>query len=173
MLKLMERLLPGGDVTPELVKQCLLELRETYTRNWNVNTRPYDGIPEMLDFLVSRSLKMAILSNKPDDFTQLCVRDLLPRWDFGVVRGNRNGYPHKPDPAAALEIADLMDVAPGNVLFIGDSDVDIRTAKNAGMYPAGVTWGFRSREELTSSGALSLFDRPRDISKFLDSTDPG
>jgi phosphoglycolate phosphatase len=123
----------------------------------------------MLDQIVVSPLKTAILSNKPDDFTKMCVRDLLPRWEFGIVLGNRNGFSHKPDPAAALEIVERLGVSPASVLLIGDSGVDVETAINAGMYPAGVTWGYRSREELTASGARTLFDRPQDIIDFLDS----
>lgn len=166
--KLIERVLPVEDRRQDLVDQCIGEMRTEYSARWNHKTRPYEGVPAMLDHLRSRSLKTAILSNKPDDFTKMCVEHLLPDWPFELVLGNRAGAPHKPDPAVALEVARALDLPPGEVLFVGDSGIDVETAVNAGMYPAGVLWGYRSGDELIQNGAKTLFKSPGDIARFVD-----
>jgi phosphoglycolate phosphatase len=168
---LMQRALPDGSRSPGLVDDCLREFRAEYSRRWSVKTRPYDGVRRMLDAVRERPVKAAILSNKPDDFTRMCVEKLLPDCPFDAVVGNRPGIPYKPDPAAALDLAVRLGVAPRDTLFVGDSGIDVLTAVNAGMYPCGVLWGFRTREELTSSGARKLFERPREIPGFLDNDD--
>ena len=91
-----------GSRTPDLVDRCVEGFRETYGRGWNVASRPYPGIPELLDGLVSRGLGMAVLSNKPDAFTRQCVDEYLARWPFRAVFGDREGVPRKPDPGGAL-----------------------------------------------------------------------
>jgi phosphoglycolate phosphatase len=168
--KLIERVLPQGAGSPALVDECVLEMRDEYSNRWNRKTRPYEGVPSMLDHLRSRSVKTAILSNKPDDFTKMCVEHLLPDWPFEVVLGNRAGAPHKPDPAVALDVARTLGLPPADILFTGDSSIDVETAVNAGMYPAGVLWGYRSADELNRSGARILFGEPGDISRFIDET---
>jgi phosphoglycolate phosphatase len=166
--KLIERVLPEGAGSPALVGECVLEMRDEYSNRWNRKTRPYDGVPAMLDHLRTRSVKTAILSNKPDDFTKRCAESLLPGRSFDVVLGHREGFPHKPDPASALGIARTLGLPPADILFVGDSGIDVETAVNAGMYPAGVLWGYRSGDELKQSGANQLFERPGDISTFVD-----
>ena len=165
---LVERMLPRGEHDTGLIDGCLAEMRDEYGRNWKNKTRPYDGVPEMLDAVASLGLKRAVLSNKPDDLTRACVADLLTRWLFDAVAGQGGKIPHKPDPAGALELARRMGVAPGAVLFLGDSDIDILTALNAGMFPAGAVWGFRTREELSGAGAQALLDHPRQLMEILD-----
>lgn len=166
--KLVERMLPRGAGEPGLIDRCLAEMREEYGRNWKNKTRPYDGVPEMLEGVAALGLKRAVLSNKPDDLTRVCVAELLTPWSFDVVAGQGGAIRHKPDPAGALELARRMDVAPDSTLFLGDSDIDILTAVNAGMYPAGALWGFRTREELSGAGALALLDHPRQLLEILD-----
>ena len=166
--KLVERILPPGERSESLVEGCLLEMREEYGRNWNVKTRPYDGIPELLASLDDRGLKRAVLSNKPEELTQACVAGLLSVWTFDAVAGHSECTPHKPHPAGALTLARRLEVRPAEVVLVGDSDIDMRTAVNAGMYPAGATWGFRPREELVAAGARTLLDRPADLLAILD-----
>jgi len=148
-------------------EQCLSEMREEYGRNWNVKTRPYEGIPELLGVLQGGGVKRAVLSNKPDELTRVCVSELLSAWTFDAVAGQTAQTPHKPDPTGALGLARLLGVKPAEVVLVGDSDIDMRTAVNAGMYPAGATWGFRSRDELAAAGARSLLDRPGDLLPIL------
>ncbi|MFO0892469.1 MAG: HAD-IA family hydrolase [Isosphaeraceae bacterium] len=119
-------------VEPALIARCVDGFRESYGRGWNVATRPYEGIPELLDALAARALGLAVLSNKPDAFTRQCVDEYLSSWPFAVVFGERAGVPRKPDPAAALDVAARLGVPPGAVLYVGDSSVDMETARRAG-----------------------------------------
>lgn len=130
-------------------------------------TRPYDGMPEALDALVQRSRRLAVLSNKPDAATRAMVSRVFARWCFAAVRGQVDGYPLKPDPAGALAIARELDVEPKAWLYVGDTDVDMQTAKAAGMTALGALWGFRDERELRESGADHLIAHPREIVDFL------
>lgn len=165
---LISRALPEGHRDHETVQRCLEIFLKDYGQHWNVRTRPYDGIPEMLDTLTSRGLRMAVLSNKPDEFTKRCVTELLSRWSFDLVIGQRDGVPPKPDPTSALEVADRLDVPAASFLYLGDSGIDMKTATAAGMFPIGVLWGFREAEELREGGARALMTHPQDIVTFLD-----
>ncbi len=122
--------------------------RVKYAEHWKEASRPFDGIPELLDALVARRVPLAVLSNKRNEFTQECVSTLLGRWFFEVVRGEVEGVPLKPDPAAALAVVERIGVEPKRCLFVGDSDVDIETANGAGMPSAAVLWGYRDQEVL-------------------------
>ena len=165
---LINRALPVENRDDDVIHSCLTEFLEDYGRNWNVKTKPYEGIPEMLDALNDRRLKMAILSNKPHEFTKQCATELLSNWNFDVVIGQRNGTPPKPDPAGALEVAKLLNILPAEFLYIGDSGVDMKTAVASGMFPVGVLWGFRSMGELKDNGSLALVDCPSEILSLLD-----
>jgi phosphoglycolate phosphatase len=165
--KLINRALPEQNRDEDTVHTCFQAFREGYHKNWNVNTRPYDGIPELLDALKERGLKVAVLSNKPHDTTNLCVAELLQRWRFDVVLGHRDGIPHKPDPAGALEIAHRLNIPPEEFLYIGDSGVDMETAIAARMFPVGALWGFREAEELEESGAQALISHPMEVLNLL------
>jgi phosphoglycolate phosphatase len=164
---LVRRVLPEQARTDETVERLYQEFRAEYGRNWNVKTRPYPGVPAMLDGVTGRGLKLAVLSNKPDDFTQKCVTELLRSWVFDIVLGHRGGVPPKPDPTGALEIAHGLEVAPEKCLFLGDTSIDIKTAIAAGMYPVGVAWGFRPVEELETAGARRILGSPEDIFTLL------
>jgi phosphoglycolate phosphatase len=160
---LVRRVLPEGCTTPALLKECAEAMRTEYGRRWAEKTRPYPGVPELLDALSARGIPAAVLSNKPDDFTRLCVAKLLPRWQFAVVQGARPGLARKPDPAAALDIARHFRLEPAEIVYLGDTNTDMQTAVAAGMYPVGALWGFRSAEELVTSGAAVLIERPIDL----------
>jgi len=138
-----------------------------YAQHWADNTSLYPGISEMLDELASRSIKMSILSNKPHDFTVSMVKRFLANWKFESVRGAAPGVPHKPDPTAAGQIAGEMKICPGEFLYLGDSDIDMQTAVNAGMYPVGALWGFRTASELKAGGAAALIARPLELLGYL------
>ena len=167
---LFERAVPEGASRDdrELVARCMEGFRQTYGRGWNVATRPYPGIPELLNILVSRSLGLAVLSNKPDAFTRQCVEAYLGRWPFQAVFGDREGVPRKPDPAGAVEAAGRLGVSPGAILYLGDSSVDMATARRAGMIPVGAAWGFRTEEELRASGAVKVIAHPLELVDFLE-----
>lgn len=165
---LARRILPVDRSAPDEVTALVADFRAQYAKNWHSATRPYAGISELLDFFVARNLPMLVLSNKPDDFTRLMVAHFFACWPFAAVAGVRAGVVPKPDPAAALAMARDLGVAPGEVLYLGDTGTDMKTAAAAGMYPVGVLWGFRPREELLRDGARILVDQPRAVGMLLN-----
>lgn len=168
---LVKRMLPADRCDTATLAECAGLMREEYGRRWAATTRPYAGIPELLDALTTRGIRMAVLSNKPHELTTLCVARLLPGWKFTVVLGEGSTVPRKPDPAGAREIARRLGIAPGEVVYLGDTSTDMQTAVDAGMFPVGALWGFRTAEELTASGAQVLAERPLDLLEILANAD--
>jgi phosphoglycolate phosphatase len=164
---LAKRALPSDQRSDALVAQCVAAMVEEYGRRWDLKTRPYQGIPELLDALTKKGLPMAILSNKPHDFSLLVADKLLARWTFQVILGARPSVPKKPDPAAALEIARHLQLTPEQILYLGDTGTDMKTATAAGMFPVGALWGFRTESELTAAGAKALIERPQELLKYV------
>lgn len=167
MRNLVKRALPENKRDSASVDQGLLELRGEYAKRWADKTKPYPGIPELLDALTVKGVKLAVLSNKPDKFSNDIVKQLLRNWSFYPVYGEREGIPIKPDPAGALEIAKILELRPEDFLYIGDTGVDMKTAASAGMYAVGVLWGFRDAEELRNNGANMIIADPLEILKLL------
>jgi phosphoglycolate phosphatase len=163
MPNLVRRALPADRRDGTAVESGSQAMREEYAERWRAKSRPYDGVPEMLEGLIERGLKLTILSNKPDDFTKMTVEALLPDWNFNVVRGVLAEVPRKPDPTAALRIAEGLGIPPGDFLYCGDTDTDMKTAVAAGMVPLGALWGFRDARELRDAGAAILLERPEDL----------
>ncbi len=126
-------------------------------------TKPYDGIEAMIDALCSAGIKLAVLSNKPDATTTDIISKFFPE-RFTAVHGGRAGVPLKPDPTALLSTIEELGVLPSEVAYVGDTGVDMLTAKNAGVLKSiGVSWGYRSVGELRETGADVIVDRPGDI----------
>lgn len=165
---LISRAIPAEKRNDDVLTECLRAFLEDYNRTWDQNTRLYKGISELLDALTIRHVKMAILSNKPDDFTKRCVHKLLAGWRFEVVLGQRNGIPHKPDPSGAHEIAGILGITPARFLYLGDTAVDMKTAVHAGMFPLGALWGFRPEGELLEHGAEAIIEKPMDLLNYLE-----
>jgi len=136
------------------------DYRREYQACWREHSRAYDGIAELLAELTRRDTKTAVLSNKSDIYTGRMTSALLPAHRFDIVRGARPGVPLKPDPAPALALAAELGVEPGACAFVGDTDVDMGTARAAGMFPVGALWGFRTADELRRSGAAALIASP-------------
>jgi phosphoglycolate phosphatase len=160
---LVERALPEDQRDPATVERALQLYRDEYYRGWNIKTRAYDGVPELLDGLATRGIARGILSNKPHDMTLQCVQGYLARWPFGVVLGQREHVARKPDPQGALEAANILQVKPTEILYLGDTATDMETARAAGMFAVGATWGFRPTAELLEHGAQALAHHPREI----------
>ena len=134
-----------------------------YETHRDVKSRPYQGIPELLRALKARGLKTMVLSNKPDADTRGVISTYFGEGLFDLVRGQREGVPVKPDPGAALEMAGELGLKPEEVLYLGDTSVDMNCAVRAGMCPVGVLWGFREAEELRASGAACLIREPGEL----------
>ncbi|MFH0802068.1 MAG: HAD family hydrolase [bacterium] len=164
---LVRRALPTGGLDETTIAGCLEAVREEYARHWADKTHFYEGIPEMLDWLVSRKFQISILSNKPDVFTRATVERFLSRWPFHPVLGARPSVPKKPDASGAFEVAKITGIAPEKFFYLGDTDTDMKTAVSAGMFPVGVLWGFRPAEELFEAGAKIVLSRPMELSDLL------
>jgi phosphoglycolate phosphatase len=163
---LFTRALPPDKINENLVRSCMKEFEQEYSKNWNNETSAYPGVSEMLDLVRSRGLKMSILSNKPHEFTQYCVEAFFPEWEFDIVQGIQASIIHKPDPSGALAIARRLGIAPTSFLYLGDTGTDMQTARAAGMFPIGALWGFRSSEELIENGAKVVISHPMGIEEF-------
>jgi len=164
---LVRRALPDGFGNGSLISEIVEEFREAYSLTWRDHSRPYPGVLGLLEGLKARGVRSAVLSNKSHPFTETMTRELLP-FDFEIVRGALPGVPFKPDPTAALQIASEMEVPPSGFIFVGDSDIDMKTARAAGMFPAGALWGFRDAANLKSGGASVLLALPGDLLRFFD-----
>ncbi len=161
------RALPENRRDEATVAQCAAEMRAEYRKRWSLKTRPYDGIPELLDDLTLRNLKLAVLSNKPEESTKEMVAELLAKWRFYPVAGARPLVPKKPDPTLAIEISQQLRVPADKFLYLGDTGTDMKTARGAGMFPVGALWGFRTAEELKDTGAKVLVEHPSEVLQFL------
>lgn len=164
---LVERIVPAEARSPELLERGVARFGEIYGDRWNAETKPYAGIRSLLSELTTRGIPLAVLSNKPQPFTELCVQHFLAEWKFAYVYGQREGVPRKPDPTAAIDLAAKLGIPPGECAYVGDSSVDMQTACAAGMYPIGVAWGFRSVTELREHGAQAILHHPCDLLSLL------
>jgi phosphoglycolate phosphatase len=166
VMELSRRVLPADRRDEATIKATAAAMGEEYNQRWAAKTKPYPGIPELLDALTTRRIVMTVLSNKNNEFTQLCVKQLLGRWRFDVVQGLDKTIHKKPDPSGALAIAQRLGMAPADFLYLGDTNTDMKTATAAGMFPVGALWGFRTAEELTANGAKVLIAQPMDLLKL-------
>ena len=161
--RLARRVLPRSHRSDQDIECFLDALAAENRRCSHALTEIYPGIAELLTALERLGIPKAIVSNKPQTLIVECVDRFLGRWSFRPILGQGGDLPPKPDPAGALLAARQLAVPPEAVLFVGDSDVDMQTALAAGMSPAGVSWGFRSVEELQANGARYLIERPEQI----------
>jgi phosphoglycolate phosphatase len=160
--------LPVESRLPSIITACLASLIEDYHDNCLVHTHLYPGIESMLFQLQDLGLKLAVFSNKADDLTRIIVQSLLPGIRFGKIVGARPDYPKKPDPSGARLISDYLKITPEQMIYLGDSDVDMLTARAAGMLAVGVLWGFRTKEELLLNGADHLLNDPFELMELLE-----
>lgn len=164
--KLVERMLPAqnrGDATQQLAYAMF---ENYYGQHMQDLTAPYPGIGELLTTLRAAGTRLGVVSNKADAFTRAMVEDYFPGV-FGAVAGLREGFAPKPDPATVLWLMQQLGATPATTLYVGDSDVDMRTAQNAGLAGCGVSWGFRSRQELEQNGATYVVDDTRALQKLI------
>lgn len=159
--------LPADKRDDNFINKCVAEMKVAYAEMWMNKTHLYPGISDLLTKLRQRNLKLAILSNKPHKFTRIITDKLLAKWKFDAVFGYRDGFPRKPDPITALVIARQFGLDPANFIYLGDSSTDIKTAINAGMYPVGVSWGYRSADSLIESGAQKVINKPIELLSII------
>ncbi len=166
--KLFERALPPENRTQEEVLRIRSLFLPYYSEHCADATRPFDGIPELLSAICSRGIKVAVASNKYHPATVKLMQHFFPQIPFCAVFGEREGVPRKPEPDIVRDILDKAGIhCPDEVLYVGDSGVDMQTAANAGIEAVAVTWGCRSREELSSYSPAHIVDRPEQIARIL------
>jgi phosphoglycolate phosphatase len=166
LLALIQRIIPEENRYHDEIASCMDIFKQIYGKGWDIKTRPYAGIPEMLQQLRQDKLQLAVLSNKPDAFTRLCVERYFAPDTFAFVHGHREDVPKKPDPTGATEIAALMNLQPRQIVYVGDTATDMQTGSQAGMFTLGVLWGFRERRELEDNGADRIISHPSEIAGY-------
>lgn len=167
---LMMRITPE-ETTADDIDKCCESFMEKYGQCWDKNSKPYKGIPEMIDKLKRRGMKCAVLSNKPHAFTKVFVQRFFAPETFDAVYGQREGVPKKPDPSGAIEIMNELSAAPEECIYVGDTSTDMQTGKSGGMLTIGVLWGFRGREELEENNADIIVQTPLEIVEYVVSAD--
>ena len=151
------------EITDELKEKVTQRFKEIYDQKLHLKTKAYDGIYELLDELVILDCNIGILSNKPHEFTVQYANSLFSKYNIKEVHGQKSDVPKKPDPIAAITIANSFNIPCEEIYFVGDTMVDMQTAVNANMIGIGVLWGFRDEDELTSNGATFVVEHPLDI----------
>lgn len=167
ILRLVERALPEELRTEEYVKAARKDFVEYYIDHIDLKTIPYDGMTELVEELRQSGAKLAVASNKFQAGTEKLIRKFFPEVEWVEICGNREGVPLKPDTALVDLILDKAGVERKNCYMVGDSAVDILTAQNAGIHSIGVSWGFRSREELEQAGAEQIADTVEQLKSML------
>ncbi len=166
LYNLISRCVPTG-TKENIIQNCCETFTQIYSDSWKKNSAPYKGIETMLSDLSTWGIKLAVLSNKPHAFTCLFVDYFFPKDMFEIVYGHRDGVNKKPDPAGAIAIAKILQTGCENILFVGDSDVDIQTGRAAGMGTAGVSWGYRDVAELKANSAEIVVNSPLEIVEYV------
>lgn len=164
---LVRRAAPQG-ADAGLIESLIRLFKADYAISWKDGTVPYDGVSEALSDLQGRGYRMAVLSNKTDEFTVEIAKAVFPEIHFLLALGQRDGMPPKPDPAGALHIAAAAGVAVEDCMIIGDSSMDLETAARAGMHAIAVTWGYHDRSRLLAAGARWLVDHPDELARVVD-----
>lgn len=165
--KLFERALPDGNKDEghiQLIRRSFLEFYDKHKCDF---TTPYPGIPELLHHLAEAGVKLAVASNKYDKATKELIAHFFGSALFSVVLGQREGVPTKPDPQIVSDILASCGFGKSDVLYVGDSGVDMMTARNAGVEACGVTWGFRPMEELRQYEPAHIANHPREIQSIV------
>jgi phosphoglycolate phosphatase len=164
---LVKRMMPSW-ADNAIIEKSVEMFRGEYQLNWQKNGCPYPGIGDMLRSLKEIGIPLAVLSNKPHAFTLQFCEKFFPEKPFSLIYGEREGYPRKPDPAVAKLILAELGARPSNSIFVGDSDIDMQTAKSAGMIAVGVSWGFRSELELLDNGADLVIHEPAKLVNYVN-----
>lgn len=151
------------EIKDEVIKRFKIE----YDGKLHSKTLPYDGIYELLDELKKLDINLAVLSNKPHEFTVSYVNHFFKNYNFKEIHGQKKDVPKKPDPKAALDIVKCLDSSCENTYFIGDTKIDMQTAKSANMTAIGVLWGFRDEKELRENGADFIVKEPLEIINII------
>ena len=165
---LMEKSLKAaGDTDASRIEEGMEIYGRIFDKNCTYHVTPYEGIPEMLKALKDKGIQLAVLSNKPDRQTVKVVKAIFGEELFDYAQGQKEGIRRKPEPDGVWYLMEQMHVSKEECLYIGDSEVDAATGRNAGLKTIGVLWGFRDRKTLETAGADDLIDRPDELLQFV------
>lgn len=167
---LVSKALPATHNDEQHIESSYQLMIGKYSDNCTRKTKAYEGIQELLDYLRSQNIPLSVFSNKSDALTKKIVADLFPDY-FNPVVGLTVEALKKPNPSEAIEISKHLGLKTDEILFVGDSDIDMQTATNANMFAVGVSWGYRSAEELIANGAKSMLYHPLDLLAILQPDD--
>lgn len=162
-----ESLKVSGDPKASRIEEGMKIYGRIFDQNCTYHVTPYEGIPEMLKALKDRRIHLAVLSNKPDRQTVKVVKEIFGDNIFDYAQGQKDGIRRKPEPDGVWYLMEQMQVSKEECLYIGDSEVDAATGKNAGLKTIGVLWGFRDRKTLETAGADHLIERPEELLQFV------
>lgn len=164
---LIEMALPDN-TSEEMIESMISCFLQHYTLHCKDHSRPYDGILELLSSLKKKGIQMAIVSNKPDvEVKKLNAEHFAEFIDVALGENEKSGIPRKPSPAMVYEAINQLGAEPEKSLYVGDSDVDILTARNAGIDCLSVTWGFKTAEFLSQFGATKMIDSPSEMLEVI------
>lgn len=167
VFKCAERALPVNARQPTTIDALVALERRLYEMFWRREIAIYDGIPELLAALRARSIPTAVLTNKDQDAANACLIECFPQHSFDCVLGYTGAYPHKPDPACGAAVIKTLGLRPDELMMVGDTPVDLATARACSLFAVGVSWGFRSRETLTAAGADVLIEHPLELLHYV------
>ena len=162
-----ESLKVSGDPKASRIEEGMKIYGRIFDQNCTYHVTLYEGIPEMLKALKDRGIHLAVLSNKPDRQTVKVVKEIFGDNIFDYAQGQKDGIRRKPEPDGVWYLMEQMQVSKEECLYIGDSEVDAATGKNAGLKTIGVLWGFRDRKTLETAGAYHLIERPEELLQFV------
>lgn len=165
--KLIERALPAEKCSEKMILDVKSKFEQYYDEHYADSTVPYEGICDLLEALKAKGYKIAVASNKADEFTVKIADKLFGSGKFDVVCGKRSDTPKKPSPVIIENIMAEIGCKPEETVMVGDSDVDIFTARNAGIKSIGCLWGFRTEKELLDAGADHIVSSPMEILKYI------
>lgn len=163
---LVSKSLPENHNDENQIERCYDLMVEVYRDNCTNQTKPYNGIVELLDELKSRNIKLSVFSNKADALTKEITAFLFPGY-FDPIVGLSIESLKKPNPFEAIEISKSLELKPEEMIFVGDSGIDMQTATNANMFAVGVLWGYRPEQELMANGANHILNHPLDLIPIL------
>ena len=166
-MQMKRALMYSGDKELLHYEEALSAYTRLFAEHCLYHVRPYEGIPELLQELKARGIRIAVLSNKPHARTVENIEAVFGKGYFDIVAGQKDDVPKKPDPSGALKAAKLCGADPSECLYFGDTNTDMKTGKNAKMTTVGVLWGFRGREELAAFHPEFLLEKPQDILKEI------
>lgn len=161
--KLIQRVLPENKSAIEVAEKVLKDFKEYYSDHCTDFTKPYDGIPELLDELRSMGIKVAVASNKYQQAVTKIIAHYFKDIDFEAVLGHQEGFNVKPDPTIVFQILAQAKIDKADALYVGDSGIDMETARRACIDSVGVTWGFRPEKELNECHACCIVNRPDEV----------